>query len=193
MGIRLASGDALLIVDVQNDFLSGGSLAVPGGDAVIPVLNRYIALFLAYRLPVFATRDWHPPDHCSFKTHGGSWPSHCIAGSAGAAFPTALTLPADAHIVSKAIARAADAYSGFSGTGLRELLQAMTVHRLFTGGLATEYCVYNTVIDALQFGYTVFVLEDAVGAIDLQPGDGLHAFAAMVARGAKRIRYEELV
>ncbi len=192
MDIRLTRGDALLIVDVQNDFLPGGSLAVPGGDAVIPALNRYIARFLEYRLPILATRDRHPPDHCSFKPQGGSWPPHCIAGSPGAAFPSALALPADAHIVSKATTREADAYSGFSGTGLHELLQTMQIRRLFLGGLATEYCVRNTVTDALQFGYTVFILEDAIQAINLQPEDGVLALDAMIRLGAKPIRYEEL-
>jgi len=192
MDIRLTRGDALLIVDVQNDFLPGGSLAVPDGDAVIPALNRYIARFLEYRLPILATCDRHPPDHCSFKPQGGLWPPHCIAGSTGAAFPSALALPADAHIVSKATTREADAYSGFSGTGLHELLQTMQIRRLFAGGLATEYCVRSTVTDALQFGYTVFILEDAIQAINLQPEDGVLALDAMIRLGAKPIRYEEL-
>ncbi|MEK7772459.1 MAG: isochorismatase family protein, partial [Pseudomonadota bacterium] len=102
MSIQLKPGDALIIVDVQNDFLAGGSLVVAGGNAIIPVLNRYITCFQAHQLPVFATRDWHPPDHCSFQSQGGLWPPHCIAGSTGAAFHPDLGLPAGTTIISKA-------------------------------------------------------------------------------------------
>ena len=94
MKICLSAGEALIVVDVQNDFLQGGSLAVPEGNEVIPVLNRYIALFNRKRLPIFATRDWHPPDHCSFRQQGGRWPPHCIAGTANAAFLATLELTA---------------------------------------------------------------------------------------------------
>jgi nicotinamidase/pyrazinamidase len=96
----LAAGDALLLVDVQNDFLPGGSLPVRGGDEIIPVLNRYIALFHAHELPIFATRDWHPPNHCSFLQNGGPWPPHCIAETRGAGFPDGLELFPHAHIIS---------------------------------------------------------------------------------------------
>lgn len=192
MKIAPASGDALIVVDMQNDFLPGGSLAVAGGDEIIPLLNRYLAYFAARQLPVFATRDWHPPDHCSFQPQGGPWPPHCVAGSAGAAFPANLKLPAGAHIISKAAARETDAYSGFSGTQLNELLQSLHVYRIFIGGLATEYCVLNTVNDALRLGYTAFILADAIQAINLQPQDGQHALQKMIHLGASPIRYEEL-
>src|SRR5574340_133567 len=145
-------GDALLVVDAQNDFLPGGSLAVPGGDEVLPPLNRYLGIFTARNLPVFATRDWHPARHCSFRAQGGSWPPHCVAGTRGAEFAAALRLPPSAEIVSKATSAEQDAYSGFHGTGLDALLRAADIRRLFVGGLATDYCVLNTVRDALKLG-----------------------------------------
>jgi nicotinamidase/pyrazinamidase len=164
--IDLKAGDALIVVDVQNDFLPGGTLAVPGGNEIIPVLNRYMALFGAQELPIFATRDWHPREHCSFKRQGGPWPPHCIAATPGAAFPVSLQLPVDTHIISKAMAPDKDAYSGFDDTQLHALLRCVGVLRVFIGGLAAEYCVLNTVKDALRYGYVTFVLEDAIRAID---------------------------
>ncbi len=178
-------GDALLAVDVQNDFLPGGSLAVRGGDAVIAPLNAWLLRFEEARLPVFATRDWHPKDHCSFLDRGGIWPVHCVAGTPGAQFPAALRLPPSAHVISKATQREADAYSGFSGTDLDALLRRGSVRRLFVGGLATDYCVLRTVEDACALGYEVLLLRDAVRAVDVQPGDGERALAAMAAAGAR--------
>ena len=177
-------GDALVIVDVQNDFLPGGSLAVPRGDQVIAPLNRWIARFAAAGLPVYATRDWHPVDHCSFAAQGGPWPPHCVAGTPGAAFADALGLPSDATVIGKATRQDADAYSGFAGTDLHERLRHAGVKRLFVGGLATDYCVLNTVRDALGLGYGVALLTAAVRAVDVQPGDGDRALAEMIAAGA---------
>lgn len=192
MKITPAAGDALIVIDMQNDFLPGGSLAVAGGDDIIPQLNRYLAYFAAHRLPVLATRDWHPPDHCSFQPQGGPWPPHCIAGSDGAAFHAALALPAATHIISKATARESDAYSGFSGTQLDGLLRSLHIRRTFTGGVATEYCVFHTVQDALRLQYTAFVLKDAVRAFDRQPGDGQRALREMMQLGAQFVHYQEL-
>ncbi|MBS0423360.1 MAG: isochorismatase family protein [Proteobacteria bacterium] len=192
MKIAPAAGDALIVVDMQNDFLPGGSLAVAGGNDIIPQLNRYLAYFAAHRLPVVATRDWHPPDHYSFQPQGGPWPPHCIAGSDGAAFHSGLELPITTHIVSKATARENDAYSAFSGTQLDELLQALHIRRVFVGDIATEYCVFNTVKDALRLRYAAFVLEDAVRAIERQSGGGQRALQEMVYLGAQFIHYEEL-
>lgn len=186
--IRLQPGDALLIVDVQRDFLPGGSLAVPAGDAVIAPLNEWIGRCADASLPVYATRDWHPPDHCSFRTQGGMWPPHCVAGTPGAVFAAALTLPATAQVVSKATQREADAYSGFAGTGLHEQLQGARVRRLFVGGLATDYCVLNTVQDALRLGYGVELLLDCIRAVEVRPGDGERAIAAMIAAGAVALK-----
>ena len=181
-------GDALLIVDVQNDFLPGGSLAVPRGDEVVPVLNCYLQIFAA--LPVYATRDWHPERHCSFRAQGGIWPPHCVAGTRGAEFAAALQQPPSAVIISKATMPEQDAYSGFQGTDLNERLRAANIHRLFIGGLATDYCVLNTVRDALRLGYEVFLLADAIRSVDLQAGDGLVAEKEMVKLGAQRIFVE---
>lgn len=190
--IRLQTGDALIAVDVQNDFLSGGSLAVPEGDAVVPALNRYLAAFGARALPVFATRDWHPPNHCSFKAQGGIWPPHCAAATRGAEFASGLALPETAVVISKAATPEADAYSGFGGTDLAARLRAGGATRLFIGGLATDYCVLNTVKDAITLGFGVLLLADAIRAVDVKPGDGARAQAEMQQLGARTIRYEEL-
>lgn len=186
-------GDALLVVDVQNDFLPGGSLAVPRGDEVVPVLNRCLALFSAKELPVYASRDWHPPDHCSFRARGGPWPPHCIADSYGAGFAGDLDLPADAVIISKADTPEKDAYSAFEGTDLGLCLKAVDVRRLFVGGLATDYCVLNTVKDALALGYGVVLLADAVRAVEATPGDGEKAMMEMRTLGARIARSTDLM
>jgi nicotinamidase/pyrazinamidase len=189
---QLAPHDALLIVDVQNDFLPGGNLAVPAGDEVIPVLNRAITLFGWHALPVYATRDWHPADHCSFATQGGPWPPHCVAGTSGAAFASSLALPPAAHIVSKATTVEKDAYSGFAETDLAQQLRAQRVTRLFIGGLATDYCVLNTVRDALAQDFGVVLLLDAIRAVELNPGDGRTAINEMVVRGAEPVLFSAI-
>ncbi|WP_126446595.1 isochorismatase family protein [Sulfuricystis multivorans] len=183
--LTLTAQDALLIVDVQNDFLPGGALAVPAGDAVIAPLNRWIERFRAAGLPIIASRDWHPVDHCSFAPQGGPWPPHCIAGSAGAAFAAALALPDDAWVISKATAKDEEAYSAFAGTDLDARLHARGIRRLFVGGLATDYCVKNTVLDALRLGYAMRLLTDAIRAVDVRAGDGERALAEMAAAGAE--------
>ncbi len=190
--VRLEAGDALILVDVQNDFLPGGSLAVPHGDAVVPVLNQYIACFRKHGLPIFATRDWHPENHCSFCAQGGPWPVHCVAGTHGADFSPVLHVPADARIVSKAGQPEKDAYSGFDGTDLHDALQEVGIVRLFVGGLATDYCVLSTVQDALRLGYRVFLLADAVRAVNVNEGDDMRAMADMRAAGAVVIRVAQL-
>ncbi len=178
-------GDALIIVDVQIDFLPGGQLAVPAGDEVVAVLNQYIQRFSAQGLPIFATRDWHPPNHCSFQAQGGIWPPHCIANSEGAAFAPNLQLAANATVISKATRADKDAYSGFEGTDLNERLTNAGVARVFVGGLATDYCVLNTVKDALNANFEVILLTDAIRAVNVQPGDGDKALDEMRALGAK--------
>ncbi|HJV26900.1 MAG TPA: isochorismatase family protein [Aromatoleum sp.] len=181
------AGDALLLVDVQNDFLPGGNLAVSHGDEIIPPLNRLIQSFSRRSLPIFATRDWHPPQHCSFHEQAGPWPPHCVAGTQGAAFPANLALPHDTAIVSKATTVDQDAYSGFGGTELHYQLRGAGARRLFVGGLATDYCVLNTVRDAVAKGYEVLLLTDAVRAVDVQPGDGDRAVDEMQKLGASLI------
>jgi len=180
----LHRGDALLVVDVQNDFLPGGSLAVPDGDAVVGPLNRAIAAFRAAALPIFASRDHHPPDHCSFRSHGGEWPVHCVAGSRGATFAYDLHLPAETVVISKATTAGRDAYSAFDGTDLAARIRAAGVVRLFVGGLATDYCVKATVLDALTAGLGVVLLTDGIRAVELRPGDGTRAIEAMRRAGA---------
>jgi len=181
---RCRAGDALLVVDVQNDFLPGGSLAVPGAEEVVPILNRYLACFAAARLPVFAARDWHPEDHCSFRDQGGPWPTHCVIDTTGAEFASNLELPPTVSLVSKGSLRDREDYSGFSGTDLEERLRTAGVRRLYIGGLTTDYCVLHTVRDARRRGFDVFLLRDAIRAVDLEPGDGKRAVVEMVAAGA---------
>ena len=182
---RLRRGDALIMVDMQNDFLPGGVLAVPGGEKVILPLNRYIREFEQLGLPVFATRDWHPRSHCSFREQGGPWPSHCVAGTRGAEFHPQLRLPRGLHVISKATRPEAEAYSGFQGTNLAQRLRHMGCRRVFIGGLATEHCVRATVLDACAAGFAATVLTDAVRALDARPGDGERALSEMQAAGAE--------
>lgn len=166
----LAKHDALLAVDVQRDFEPGGALAVPHGDEVVPVLAACIEEFIRRDLPIIASRDWHPRDHCSFQAKGGPWPPHCVADTPGAELDPALGLPAGAKILDKAQTAEKDAYSAFEDTELHTWLSQKGVHRLFIGGLATEYCVQNTASDALRHGYEVVLLQDAIRAIDSAAG-----------------------
>ncbi len=185
----MQSTDALIIIDVQNDFCPGGSLAVTGGDEVVPVLNQYIERFTRAKLPVFTTRDWHPENTRHFKIHGGLWPPHCIQGTKGAEFRADLALPDDAVIVSAGMAPDEEGYSGFegrdkNGMGLADLLRTRGVERVFVGGLATDYCVKETVLDALRHGFKAVLLEDAVRGVNLRPDDSERAIAEMVRAGA---------
>ena len=184
--------DAVLIVDVQADFLPGGNLGVQRGDEVVPVLNRYLAAARGKGVPVFASRDWHPRDHCSFLARGGPWPEHCVAGSPGAEFAPGLALPRDAVIISKATVKDTDAYSAFQGTDFAPRLRKLGVKRLLVGGLATDYCVLNTVLDARKAGFEVLLLVDAIRAVNVNPGDGERAEREMEAAGAVAIRLEDL-
>ena len=184
---QLQPGDSLLVTDIQNDFLPGGTLAVAGGDEVVPVLNRYVDAFQAQGLPVFATRDWHPLRHCSFHAQGGPWPVHCVVGTHGADFATALKLPPDTTVISKATSQDREAYSSFQGTDLDSHLRETGIRRLFIGGLTTDYCVLNTVRDARRLGYEVLVLADAIRAVDVRAGDGQRAEEEMARLGAWRI------
>lgn len=179
------AGAALIVIDVQNDFCPGGTLAVKDGDKVIPPLNALVDAFAASNLPVCFTRDWHPPDHCSFRENGGHWPSHCVRGSAGAEFHPDLRVPENALVISKATKPDEEAYSGFQGTDLSSTLKKMGVTELFVGGLATDYCVKNTVGDALREGFLVNVLMDCVRGVNLKRTDSASALKWMKVRGAK--------
>jgi nicotinamidase/pyrazinamidase len=186
-------GDALILVDLQNDFLPGGPLGVPEGDAVIPPLNQCIAQFRRQGLPIFATRDWHPHDHCSFRSQGGPWPQHCVAGTQGAEFAAQLSVPAGARIISKATAAQTDAYSAFQGTDLAAQLNDLGCTRVLVGGLATDYCVKATALDARRAGLDVVVFEDAVRAVNLHPEDGQRALKEMTDRGVQLTSVERML
>jgi nicotinamidase/pyrazinamidase len=174
----------LLLVHLQNDFCPGGALAVPGGDEIIPLINQYISFFVSQGSSVLATRDWHPANHCSFVEQGGSWPPHCIQGSRGSQFHPDLRLPTGMMIVTGATNPKQEAYSGFDGTSLEERLEDLGAKTLYVVGLATDYCVKQTVLDACKRGFRVVVLEDAVRGIDVEAGDSQKAIEEMVGAGA---------
>ena len=178
--------DALIIVDVQRDFCSGGALPVPEGERIIPVLNKYIEKFSKAGGLIVATRDWHPPNHISFKNYGGTWPPHCIQGTPGADFHPDLKLPKESKIVSKASQADKEAYSGFDGTDLERKLRDAGIRRVFVGGLATDYCVKSTVLDALNLGFETVLLLDAIKGVDVNPGDSERAIREMLESGAKK-------
>jgi nicotinamidase/pyrazinamidase len=183
---------ALLIVDVQNDFCPGGALAVAEGDRVALAINLYIERFAVTGAPIYASRDWHPAQTSHFKAYGGIWPVHCVQNTHGAEFHPALQLSPAATVVSKGMAPDADSYSGFdavdqNGTPLAELLRAGGVEQIYVGGLATDYCVKQTVLDGLKRGFDVIVLLDAIRGVDLVPGDATRALEAMHLAGARTI------
>lgn len=175
---------ALIVVDVQNDFCPGGALAVTNGDEVIEPLNRLIEKFLEQGGPVIKTRDWHPPETKHFADFGGKWPMHCVRDTPGAQFHSALIDDPRIIIVSKGTGNE-DGYSGFDGTNLVFLLRQQSVEELWIGGLATDYCVKNTVLDALRQGFRVKVIGDAVRAVDIETGDGARAIQEMRRAGAR--------
>ena len=183
--MKITPKTALIAVDVQNDFCPGGSLGVKGGDEVVPVLNRYIEKFVAAEAPIVITRDWHPPDHCSFKPYGGVWPIHCVQTSPGAEFYAGLLIPKGAEIISKGVDSKIESYSGFQGTYLIDYLRQKGVDETWIGGLATDFCVRSTVIDALTTGFKVWLLEDAIRGVDLHVGDSEKAVKEMMNAGAK--------
>lgn len=181
----------MVVVDIQNDFCPGGALPVKQGDKVVPVLNKYIEIFKTSGAPILFTRDWHPPDHSSFKDHGGPWPPHCVQNTNGARFHPDLAIPPEGEIISKADKRD-EAYSFFKGTDLGRKLRDRGIKRLLVGGLATDYCVKETVLDGLKYGFEVFHLDDASKGVNVNPDDSERALQEMVAKGAKRIRFEDI-
>ncbi len=186
------SKQALVIVDLQNDFCPGGSLAVPDGDQIVPVVNDLIEKFSRVGLPIFATRDWHPDNHVSFQAQGGPWPPHCIQNTPGARFHPDLRLPDNATIISKADSPDRDAYSGFEGTDLAALLKEAGVDQIIVCGLATDYCVKATVLDGLKAGLAVTVVEDAIRGVDVQPGDSQTALDELQATGAMLVQHSAI-
>lgn len=184
---------ALLIVDLQKDFCPGGSLAVEGGDQVVAPANQLIRAFEERGWPVYFTRDWHPPNHCSFKVNGGPWPPHCVAGTPGAEFHQDLYVPADAPIISKADEPDKEAYSGFEGTSLERQLKALDIEAVIVAGLTTDYCVKTTALDAHRLGFRVTVAVDAIRAVNVRPDDGQCAIKHMQIRGVEFTENEELM
>lgn len=190
---------ALLIVDLQNDFCAGGALAVPDADSVVEPVNRLAAAAAAAGQPVYASRDWHPADSSHFAGRGGVWPVHCVQGTRGAELHPRLRLPQGARLVSKGDSptdpHGYDAFGGHldDGTPLARALAASGVTRLVVAGLATDYCVKNSVWGARRAGLDVTVIGDAIRAVDLQPGDGTAALADMLAASAHLSRVEDLL
>lgn len=184
---------ALLVVDVQNDFCPGGALAVKNGDKIIPAINNYIKVFSGQGAPVFVSRDWHPKKTRHFK----AWPPHCVANTKGALFHPKLKLPKECIILSKGMDPDKDSYSVFQasnsqGQEFSMLLKLFRVQELFVAGLATDYCVKYSVLDALKNGVRTNVLIDAVQGVDLKANDSKKALIEMIAQGAKLVTFEEI-
>jgi nicotinamidase/pyrazinamidase len=180
--------DALIIVDVQNDFCPGGALAVPAGHEVIPVINP----LLKQRWLSVATMDWHPAEHCSFEPHGGPWPPHCVQDTAGAELHPELDVTKIQLVITKGSHPGEEAYSGFHGTELAKLLREKGVGRVVVCGIATDYCVRATAHDALQEGFEVLVLEDAIRGVEVNPGDCQRALEELRLAGARVIVSSDL-
>lgn len=191
--INLRNTDALILVDIQNDFLPEGSLPVPQGDLVIPILNEYIFLFHKFNARIFATRDWHPPNHVSFLEQGGKWPSHCVQNTKGAEFHPNLNLPEDAVLISKATDPSKEGYSGFENPDLLKILKKEQLKQVFIGGLAIEYCVKSTVLDALNLGFETFFLFDGSRGINCNLGDVDKAIELMIIKGAKKVELRNFI
>jgi nicotinamidase/pyrazinamidase len=181
LSVHPATGDALLIVDVQNDFCPGGALPIDDGDRVVPVINRWIKKFNEQGLPVYASRDWHPKDHLSFEAEGGLWPAHCIQDTLGAAFHPDLKLPASAVIVTKGVRFDQDQNSALDQTGLETHLRRKEIVRVFVAGLALDVCVLATAMDARRAGLEVLLILE--GTRPVTESNGTEAVARMRAAG----------
>ena len=188
---------ALLIVDVQNDFCPGGALGVPEGDKVVPVINKYLKIFSKKKLPIFATRDWHPVRTKHFKDFGGIWPVHCIENTKGALFHPKLKLPKETISLYKGIYPQKNGYSAFEaederGLNFLNLLKIFGVKEIFVSGLATDYCVKFSTRDAVKQGFKVKILMDAIKGVNLKPSDSGNAIKEMVRLGAKKITLKDM-
>jgi len=186
---------ALVVVDVQNDFCPGGKLGLAEGDKIVPVLNEYMKFFSKKNLSILVTRDWHPAKTIHFEKYGGKWPEHCIQGTRGAQFHPDLRLPKGAIIISKGIYPDKDGYSVFSGEdsggkNFLAVLKDLAIDELFIGGLATDYCVRHTALDALAKGFKIWLLTDAIKGVDKQ--ESQYAIREMKAAGAKGTTFAEV-
>lgn len=184
---------ALVLVDIQNDFCPGGALPVTDGDKVVGPANELLRYFAEKGLPIFLTRDWHPANHSSFNDFGGPWPTHCVAETKGAAFHPGLKVLENAVIISKAVSSDKDAYSGFEGTNLNDLLKQQEVTDLVIIGLATDYCVKSTVLDVLKNGFLVTVIEEGILAVNVNENDGKLAVEEMKQHGARFATLSEVI
>ena len=185
---------ALILVDIQNDFCPSGALAVTEGDQIVPVVNRLIPEFSL----VISTQDWHPANHVSFKARGGPWPPHCVQNTHGAELHSDLKIDTIAHYFRKASSLDKDDYSEFAGKddrgrSLHEVLQNNGVRRLYVVGLATDYCVLETVLDGLKYGYEVYAVTDAMRAVNVNPDDGAKALQKMSAGGAHLVTSDQVL
>ena len=193
--MRLGLADAaLILVDIQNDFCPGGALAVKDGDKIVEPVNRLISRFPL----VISTQDWHPANHISFKQQGGPWPTHCVQGTAGAELRADLDTTKIVHYFRKASSPNKDDYSEFAGKddqgrSLNELLKSKGVKILYVVGLATDYCVLETVMDGLKHGYEVYAVTDAMRAVDVAPDDGSKALQKMERNGAHLITSDQVL
>ena len=189
---------ALIIVDVQNDYCPGGALEVPEGDRVIGPINRAVEYFITAGLPILASRDVHAPASKHFRDFGGVWPIHCVHNSKGAAFHPSLHLPEETILLTKGMNPEMHGYSAFeaetnNGMMMADLLRMLEVRSLYVSGLATDYCVLCTTLDALRRGFRVTVLTDAVAGVDIVPGSSDSAIEDMANAGAQLITVEELL
>lgn len=188
MSLTVGPDDALIVVDVQHDFLPGGALAVASGERIFGPIDALAPRFRR----VYATRDWHPPDHSSYAAYGGPWPVHCVAGTRGAAFDARLDLRKVDAVIDKGVDRATDGYSGFAATSLASDLRVHGVRRVFVCGLATDYCVKATALDAQAAGFTTVVIADASAAVNVQPGDEARALDELRAAGIDVVQSEDI-
>src|SRR3989304_3189454 len=193
MDVSVTINSAIIAVDIQNDFCPGGALPVPDGDKVVSVMNLYIKKFSEMGLHIYFSRDWHSLNHVSFKSAGGTWPEHCVQDTNGAEFHSGLLIPGKAVIIEKGTSPDKDAYSAFEGTSLEAQLKQNNVTRLFIGGLATDYCVKSTVLDALTAGFEVVFLSDASRGVDVNPGDSERAIDEMLGAGAVGAVYGDII
>jgi nicotinamidase/pyrazinamidase len=182
---------ALIVVDVQNDFCPGGTLAVAEGNEVVTPLNKLMREFLDRGEPVYKTRDWHPEKTKHFAIYGGTWPIHCVQNSRGAEFHPDLLDDPRITVISKGFDERADGYSGFDGTQLAQLLRDEGVNEVWVGGLATDYCVKQTVIDGVRNGFSVKALADAMRPVNVNPDDGKKAIEEMKEAGAEIVGDEK--
>lgn len=195
--MAIQPNSVLLVVDMQNDFLPGGALGVPDGDTIVPVINDYIHLFIDADMPVIATRDWHPPETTHFKERGGNWEPHCIQGTEGAEFAPDLELPDDVIVMSKGMDPSVDGYSAFlakdeDGRSLEEVLDDLGVEHIYIGGLALDYCVRASSLDAQNQGRDITVLIDATRAVNQEIHDAEETIEEIVRQGGELATLEHV-